>query len=212
MTIEIQKNLEYVPLRTSESSISSPSSSSVDIVAPSSSELTLSSRLSLFLSRLRFIFWKYRCHILLSTIVSVFVFVVWVLFANTYDSLRTYDQIFKHPTHDAWGRKIHRVGFEGDSLCPHEENVKDVIQHLQRNRPDMVWSAITDCFPGSLLNVDFPDCDSCREWALKAGRHDIVSRMESGLLKYKVDAIVLLWDSDAVDVPLPCTLQIKYLT
>jgi hypothetical protein len=135
---------------------------------------------------------------LVSFVATALFIIVWVLFANTYESLLAYDVLFGYPDHDVWGRSIYRIGFEGDSLCPSRGDVKKMVLYLKTKLPNVVWSSVNDCIGGSIVNKDFPDCPTCKEWGRY--RSDIVKRMDNGLLNKNVDSIFLLWDSDAADV------------
>ena len=192
----------YAPLKTNDSmsamSTSSTSSSTLDIESSSARTAPVSSSSASRCKRSLIILWSKRYHILVSLLISIIIFITWMLFANTYESIFVYDHIFGYPTYDVWGRKIYRIGFEGDSLCPSQEDVKKMITYLKTKLPTVVWSSVDDCIGGSIVNKDFPDCPKCRDWARY--RSDIVKRMDNGLLNKNIDCIFLLWDSDAADV------------
>lgn len=103
-----------------------------------------------------------------------------------------------YPRYNVWGQKIKRVAFIGDSLCPDTENVKKIMDYMNKRHPQSIWHSIQDCYGGSILNKNFPDCDKCR--AITARKNDIIHRMENDVLRHKPEVIFLLWDSDAADI------------
>lgn len=143
---------------------------------------------------------RIRSRLILILIIVLLSILLWICFGTSFESKVLYGLLFNFPTHDIWGREIYRIGFEGDSLCLDYLRIKKVMQHIENIHTDKVWSVVRDCYPGSVLNKDFPDCPKCKQWAMDENRFDIISRVEKNLVKYNPKAIFLLWDSDATDL------------
>ena len=141
-----------------------------------------------------------RSRLIIILIVVLLSILSWICFDTSFESKVLYGLLFNFPTHDIWGREILRIGFEGDSLCLDYLRIKKVIQHIETSHPDKVWSVVRDCYPASVLNKEFPDCPKCKQWALDENRYDIISRVETNLVRHNPRAIFLLWDSDATDL------------
>jgi len=128
----------------------------------------------------------------------LFLGTTWVCYGGCFESRTAYDAIFDYPYANAWGAPIQRIAFIGDSLCPDTANVKKIMDHMNKQHPRGVWHSIQDCYGGSLLNKNFPDCEQCKEYAWR--KNDIVHRMDYDVLRHKPKVIMFLWDSDATDI------------
>lgn len=112
----------------------------------------------------------------------IFVFFTWIVCDMSYESRFVYDQVFDYPPTTAFGQKIHRIGFVGDSLCLNDVYRRKVSLMLQAHHPNKIFMPIDACIGGS--NVSY-----------------IRQRIPYDMLRISnVDAIFMLWGSDASDV------------
>jgi len=177
-------SLKVLPLSQQEEAAGSP------VAANEIGDVELPSRWTLFkiIDRGQFVtagigrlLWKYKLALLAASVVVVVIVLMSISFDTSYYGRIYFDTTFNYPSKDVYGKRIHRIALIGDSLCPQDDDVKDVMGVMAQARPNEVWVPIPACHYGGTIR-------------------SIRQNLVPNVLRYGPEAIILYWDSDASDV------------